>query len=114
MTEWTSLSVKEATRDRFNDAKESFNESQDDALPDLGTDQFLKMLLDTLEHTQNGGYNDNSDSINMDELEDRIVCRIAREQSDDFQQFEKDVQKTLELAEQARDNTEEIKTGLGR
>jgi tetrahydromethanopterin S-methyltransferase subunit G len=40
MAEWTSLSVKEATRDRFNELKSN---------EDTSADQFLRILMDAAE-----------------------------------------------------------------
>lgn len=42
--------------------------------------------------------------MDLDELEDRIVVRSAREYSSDLEQLEREIKKTQEIAEQARDS----------
>lgn len=79
VAEWTSLSVKRDTKQRFKDAKETMD-SADPATPDMTADQFLNTLLDTLEHANDGGYSDPVDGP-FPEVE---VSEIAEETARKF------------------------------
>lgn len=105
MAEWTTLSVKKTTHDRFNDAKQEMDDAQPQ-VPPLSADQFLQALLDTLEHAQDGEYDsepyasvtldgdDLMDNI-RDELDDLLTVNVSVDLSDESDLSEDDVQRIV-------------------
>jgi len=78
MAEWTSLSVKEGTRDRLNARKAEFNENQEGSVPDLSTDQFIEMLLDTLDAAEDGYYDEDVATDKIEQSLETIEERTGR------------------------------------
>jgi len=78
MAEWTSLSVKEGTRDRLNARKAEFNDNQEGSVPDLSTDQFIEMLLDTLDAAEDGYYDEGVATDKIEQSLETIEERTGR------------------------------------
>jgi len=74
MSDWTSLSVKRSTRERFNELKA---ETADEHNPDMSANEFLHGLMDTLEDVRDGKYENNGEDTNdvaekLDRIEERM------------------------------------------
>ena len=66
--EWTTISIRKRRRDRFNNLKADCNEH---GVPEMSADQFLKVLMDTLEAAENGYY-DAGGGVDVDELATKL------------------------------------------
>ena len=115
----TSVAVRQDTKEKLDDLKEHEKESYESVISRLVSGEGIesvevdgeRMALVT-EIREQLDRLDSEDSTDTDELEDRIVSRIAREQSTDLEQFETEIKKAQRFAEEAKNNTEEIKQGL--
>ena len=75
MGEWTTLSVRDGTRDRFNNLKSQMNEEH---LPEMSADVFLNSLMDTLEAVEGGYYKENQQKdVDVSAIADEVANQIS-------------------------------------
>jgi len=75
MGDWTTLSVRKRTAERFHDEKDAMD-AADPNTPDLTSDEFVNTLLDTLDHARDGGYD--SDDSGEAEFPDELYDQLQR------------------------------------
>jgi len=71
MSDWTSLSVRESTRDRFNELKAKSGEG---SIEPLSSDQFLNSLLDAWEDNGEGIYG--KPTVATDEIAAKVANQL--------------------------------------
>jgi len=85
----TTITVESDTLERFNRLKEN---TGDDEIPELSSDQFLKSLLDAWEENDESIYGSLEVSVtNIDELQERLdaMDEAMEYQSDTIEELEK-------------------------
>jgi len=70
MSDWTSLSVRENSRDRFNELKEA---TGDENVKELSSDEFLKSLMDAWEENGESIY---PEQPNPDEIASKVASQL--------------------------------------
>lgn len=100
MGEWTTLSVRENTQERFNELKE---QATDDNGPPVSADAFLGSLLDTWDAVDDEHY--------QDEARAEIIEDI-REQLDGFDTEQTDLNGEKAIINRIDDLEAELKTHM--
>lgn len=67
MQEWTTLSIKEETRDRFNEMREEMEDG-----PRMTADLFLNSLMDTWDAVDDGCYSKQLDEDTLEEIKNAV------------------------------------------
>lgn len=75
MGDWTTLSIRDSTAQRFNQLKADTNEPD---VPEMTADLFLNSLMDTLEAVEDGHYGEANDPLTMSDV-DVIADQLADE-----------------------------------
>jgi len=93
MSDWTSLSVRESTRDRFNELKAKSGEG---SIEPLSSDQFLNSLLDAWEDNGEGIYG--KPTVATDEIAAKVANQLDSNSTQDVGPVELEASERSKIA----------------